>query len=88
MILGGYASLAAVGLVTLGGIFIGCTKGDVPSDVHTETYTVQAGDTVWGILQRYDTRDNMNMARDWVYSHNNIHGDIQPGQVLTIPVGR
>ncbi|MFB5192692.1 LysM peptidoglycan-binding domain-containing protein [Alicyclobacillus fastidiosus] len=76
------------GALFLGALVYGVNKGNVPADTKTISYTVQSGDTVWGIVSRFDTRDNTNAAVQWVDKHNKIHGTLQPGQVISIPIGR
>ncbi|MFB5189040.1 LysM peptidoglycan-binding domain-containing protein [Alicyclobacillus fastidiosus] len=88
MILGGYASLVGIGLVTIGAAAFGMNRGDVPRDTHTKTYIVQAGDTLWGISNRFDSRDNTDAVESWIEQKNRIITDIQPGQTIVVPVRR
>lgn len=57
------------------------------ADERPRTYAVHAGDTLWGIAQRYDP--DGGDPRAFVYeisAANHLDGsDIRPGQVLTIP---
>lgn len=65
------------------------TYGSVPSDTKTTTYTVQVGDTEWGIAGRFQTdSEDTRQVELWIEQHNGLdgNGDLQPGQRLTVPV--
>ncbi|GMA64729.1 hypothetical protein GCM10025859_51690 [Alicyclobacillus fastidiosus] len=68
--------------------WIGLNRGSVPAHIKTTTYTVKAGDTEWSIAERFDDTDNTQAVVHWIEQHNRISGDLQPGQILTVPVGR
>lgn len=55
---------------------------------HTTTYRVASGDTVWSVVKRFDPHVNQQQADAWVDAHNHIKdGQIQPNQVIVVPVG-
>jgi len=63
--------------------------GSVPTDTHTTSYVVKAGDTEWSIAVRFDQRDDTRDVIDWIERHNRLSGQaIRPGETLIIPIGR
>lgn len=82
------AVLLTAGALFTGALVYGVNKGNVPADTKTVNYTVQSGDTVWGIVSRFDTRDDMNAAVQWVDERNDIRGNVWPGETIIVPVGK
>ncbi|WAH43534.1 LysM peptidoglycan-binding domain-containing protein [Alicyclobacillus fastidiosus] len=76
------------GALLMGALVYGVNKGNVPADTQTVIYTVQNGDTVWSVVGRFDTRDDLNKARDWVIEQNHLTGELHPGERIKVPVGR
>lgn len=59
--------------------------------VHTArrvTYTVEQGDTLYGIAEKMDPHDNPNVVAYVIEQENGINGDLQPGEVIVVPDGR
>lgn len=80
--LSGFAVFMAVAVARL-------NAGDVPANARTTTYTVQAGDTLYGVVKRFDSTLDPRAVVDWIYYDNHLSTDtIQPGQSLTVPIER
>lgn len=58
-------------------------SGDIPAHVHTEVYSVRAGDSAWSIAG-HDHAYGTGQVRDWIVAR---YGDVlQPGESIRIPV--
>ena len=56
--------------------------------VPTTPYTIQSGDTLWDIAQRYTDADGKKLTWQQIQTANNIKTTtIYPGQKITIPAG-
>lgn len=72
-------------IVALGFIAISGLNGNSPEIVGWESYSVQAGDTLWTIMpdSKYDVRDLMDITKE----HNNLESSkLYIGQIIEIPV--
>ncbi len=84
-------SIIFVGLFSfIVGIFLSLIA--VTSHNDTNQYVkieVRSGDTLWGIADQVNDSKSIdkNAFIDWVTEHNNLAStDIQPGEILVIPV--
>lgn len=61
--------------------------GQASEPVKYETYTVQHGDRLWTIAQRYYPHEDTRISVDAIQKANGMkQADIEPGQQLQIPV--
>jgi hypothetical protein len=59
--------------------------------VHTPRraiYTVQYGDTLYDIAQRFDPHDDPRVVVWTIQHENGIGSEIQPGEQIVVPDGR
>jgi LysM repeat protein len=82
--------LAAIGMLALFYMFTNSAMAQTDT-IHTArraTYTVEQGDTLYTIAQKFDPHDNPNVVAYEIQQENGIHGDLHPGQVIVVPDGR
>jgi Tfp pilus assembly protein FimV len=83
------ARLLAVALLVVASLLVvpGLAKGDGPERpaprVH---YVVQPGDTPWSIARQVAPGRDPRPVVDALVEANNLHGGLQAGQELTVPV--
>jgi Tfp pilus assembly protein FimV len=83
------ARLLAVALLVVASLLVvpGLAKGDGPERpaprVH---YVVQPGDTLWSIARQVAPGRDPRPVVDALVEANNLHGGLQAGQELTVPV--
>jgi hypothetical protein len=79
--------LVAVAVMLL--LLPGLARGDGPDrpDRPTRTaYTVEAGDTLWAIARRVAPDRDPREVVDQLVRDNRLHGSLQAGQQLLVPV--
>jgi Tfp pilus assembly protein FimV len=83
------ARLLAVALLVVASLLVvpGLAKGDGPERpaprVH---YVVQPGDTLWSIARQVAPDRDPRPVVDALVEANDLHGGLQAGQELTVPV--
>ncbi len=64
----------------------GLARGDGPErPAARQTYTVQAGDTLWEIARRAAPDRDPREVVDQLVRDNRLRGQLQPGQQLSLP---
>jgi hypothetical protein len=64
----------------------GLARGDGPDRPTRTAYTVEAGDTLWGIARRVAPGRDPREVVDQLVRDNRLHGSLQVGQQLQVPV--
>jgi Tfp pilus assembly protein FimV len=76
--------LVAVALILL--LVPGLARGDGPDRAAARTtYTVQAGDTLWGIARRVAPGRDPREVVDQMVRDNQLRGSLQVGDELQVP---
>jgi Tfp pilus assembly protein FimV len=76
--------LVAVALILL--LLPGLARGDGPERPTRTAYTVEAGDTLWGIARRVAPGRDPREVVDQMVRDNQLDGSLQVGQRLLVPV--
>jgi hypothetical protein len=76
--------LVAVAVLLL--LLPGLARGDGPDRPTRTAYTVEAGDTLWGIARRVAPGRDPREVVDQMVRDNRLHGSLQVGQQLLVPV--
>jgi Tfp pilus assembly protein FimV len=79
----------AVVLVVAGFMLVapGLARGDGPDrPAPRVTYVVESGDTLWSIARRVAPGQDPRPVVDGLIEANDLHGGLQAGQELSIPV--
>jgi Tfp pilus assembly protein FimV len=85
------ARMLAVALIVAAFVVVvpGLAKGDGPErpapQVH---YVVRPGDTLWSIARQVAPGRDPRPVVDALVKANHLHGDLQAGQELSVPVPR
>jgi len=83
------ARLLAVALIVAGFLLVapGLARGDGPDrpapSIH---YVVEPGDTLWSIARRVAPGRDPRPVVDAMVEANDLHGGLQAGQELSVPV--
>jgi Tfp pilus assembly protein FimV len=83
------ARVLAVALVVAVFLLVapGLARGDGPDrPAPRVTYVVVSGDTLWSIAQQVAPRKDPRPVVDGMIKANDLHGGLQAGQELVIPV--
>jgi LysM repeat protein len=81
--------LAAIGMLSLFYMFTDAAMAQTDT-IHTPrraTYTVEQGDTLYTIAQKFDPKDNPNAVAYEIEKENGIGSSIHPGQTIIVPIG-
>ena len=83
------ARVLAVALVVAVFLLVapGLARGNGPDrPAPRVTYVVVSGDTLWSIAQQFAPRKDPRPVVDGMIKANDLHGGLQAGQELVIPV--
>ncbi|HJW35187.1 MAG TPA: LysM peptidoglycan-binding domain-containing protein [Actinomycetes bacterium] len=84
-----WVRVVAIVLVVAGFLLIvpGLARGDGPDrPAPRVTYVVEPGDTLWSISRRVAPGRDPRPVVDGLIEANDLHGGLQAGQELSIPV--
>jgi hypothetical protein len=76
--------LVAVALILL--LLPGLARGVGPDRPTRAAYTVEAGDTLWGIARRVAPSRDPREVVDQMVRDNQLRGSLQVGQRLLVPI--
>ena len=85
------ARVLAIALVVAGSLVVvpGLARGDGPDrPVPRVHYVVEPGDTLWSIARRVAPGRDPRPVVDALVESNDLHGGLQAGQELSVPVPR
>jgi Tfp pilus assembly protein FimV len=84
-----WVRVLAIVLVVAGVLLVapGLARGDGPDrPAPRVTYVVESGDTLWSISRRVAPGRDPRPVVDGLIEANDLHGGLQAGQELSIPV--